>query len=282
MDLVSLRIRLERSENLPVMPQAVSSVLRIADDPEASPKMLENILDKDPGITAKILRVANSAYYGFPQVKTIGQAISFLGMASIRSVVLSVALQNMLKGRSQAPAFDKLEYWRHCLGTATICRILGRLRMQSKAEELYCAGMMHDIGMLVMDRFMGHEFNKVIKEAKAEGAPIHLVMKDRLGFDHLAVGEILAERWGLSDLIRRAIAYHLDPTQDGEYYEATCIVCAANTLSHEAGLPNHGDGMGVGISPEVAKAIGLPIAQFPILQQVAVNEVIKAQAAFHI
>src|SRR5271157_330857 len=100
---------LARSENLPVLPQVVSSVLRLADDPDASPKEMERIIERDPGITAKILRVANSAYYGMSQVPTIGRALTALGMNNVRSLVVGVAYQQVISGREMAAHFSKLE-----------------------------------------------------------------------------------------------------------------------------------------------------------------------------
>src|SRR5262249_24324776 len=154
---------ISRSENLPVLPQIVSQVLKLADDVEASPKDMERIIERDPAITAKLLRVANSSYYGLHQVSSTGRAISMLGMNAVRSLVVGVAYQQIIAGRTQASHFNKLEYWRHSLGVATAARILAKLKAPMLSEEMYVAGMMHDVGLLVLDRFQPMELDKAVR-----------------------------------------------------------------------------------------------------------------------
>lgn len=281
-ELASLEIRLSRSENLPVLPQAVSSVLRLADDPTTSPRQIAQCIERDPAITAKVLRAANSAYYGFRNVNTLGKAISFLGLNSIRSLVVSVALQNMLAGRSLATSFNKTEYWRHCLAVATGCRILGTMRFPMKIEELFCAGMLHDVGMLVFDKFLASEFEEAIRHSRHLGIQLERVERQTIGFDHCEVGGLLADKWGLPKLMRHAIVYHNDPDLDGDYYETTCIVNAANALAHRCGFHNNLPNVSYEIPERVLESVGLPVEQFDSIGKVVVLEVERAQAMFKV
>ncbi len=279
-DLASLEIRLERSENLPVLPQAISSVMQLVDDPNTSSRQVEKIIERDPGVTAKILRVANSAYYGLPKVKSIERAVSFLGMNTLRSVVMSVAFQNLLKGRGAAKKFCRISFWQHSLATATACRILGRLKMPQKAEELYCAGMIHDVGLLVLDRFDPAGFDKAIQEATETGNCLIEAENRLLGYNHYQAGVLLADKWGLSSVVKNAIRYHHDPKEDGEYYDTTAVVAIANHLANRAGCSNNIPESAEEISDEVTQAIGLDPAQLPVIEKVVATEVKKAQAAF--
>lgn len=271
-----------RSENLPVLPQAVSSVLKLADDPDSSPRDLEKVIERDPAITAKVLRVANSAYYGAVTVPTVGRAISFLGLSSIRSLIVSVAFQQMISGKSSTSSFDRTEYWKHSLAVGTASRIIAKMRMPTKAEELYCAGMMHDIGMLVLDRFMPDEFDSSLVISKQMNLPLHLVEQEKVMFDHAEVGGMLAQRWGLVPMMQHAIRFHHNPMDDGDYYESTCIVSAANSLAHQIGFTNSQGQRDHTIDEEVAAAIGLPVEQFDVIKDVVLQEVQRAQDAFKI
>lgn len=282
LELASLEIRIARSENLPVLPQAVSQVLKLVDDPNVSSREVEKVIECDPAITAKILRVANSAYYGGNTVPTIGRAISFLGLNSIRSLVVSVAFQQLISNSSKTTNFNKIEYWRHCLAVATAARILGKIKLPIKAEELYCAGMMHDVGMLVMERFMAPDFDTSLARARAAMMPLHTVEELEIGFTHADVGGLLAEKWNLSKLVSHAIRYHHTPEEDGDYYETTSIVSAANVLAHQAGFTNNMPLNLYEIDAEVMEAIGLPTEQFDVIKNVIIEEVIKAQKALHI
>ncbi|MBC8065896.1 MAG: HDOD domain-containing protein, partial [Chlorobia bacterium] len=136
-NLQSLEIKIARSENLPVLPQIVSQIMKLADDPDASPKEMEQIIERDPAVTAKILRVANSSYYGVNNIPSIARAISMLGMNTIRSLIIGVAYQQIISGRTFASHFNKLEFWRHSLGVGTGSRILSKIKIPLSAEELY-------------------------------------------------------------------------------------------------------------------------------------------------
>lgn len=281
-ELASLEIRLARSENLPVLPQAVSSVLKLADDPNASPRDLEKVIERDPAITAKILRVANSSYYGGNRIPTIGRAISFLGMNSVRSLVVGVAFQQMISGRSASSQFDKVAYWQHSLAVATACRIFGKIVIPTRAEELYCIGMMHDIGKLILDRFMPEVYDVALAEAKAFNLPLHKVEMEKLGFDHAEVGGLLAKKWGLGTMAIHAVKFHHNPAEDGEYFETTSIVSIANDLAHQAGFDNGMPGVEYEVDQEVFATLGLPEEQLKIIGEVMSQEVAKAQDAFKI
>lgn len=279
--LASLEIRMARSENLPVLPQAVGEIMRLADDPNSNQREMEKAFEQDPAMTAKILKVANSAYYGGANVPTIGRAISFLGMSAIRSMVVGISFQQMTMNRSESKHFDKLLFWQNSLATAIGSRVLAKLKVPAKGEELYCTGMMHDIGLLIFERFVPKELDEAVELSVRSGKSLIMAEKEVLGFDHAEVGGILAEKWGLNDLMKNGIRYHLDPASDGQFSETTRVVGWANDI---AGLCGYG-GLGVSKVPseaELAAKIGLPPEQMPIIRQVVTQEVEKIQSSFNI
>ncbi len=270
-----------RSENLPVLPQAVSEIMRLADDPNANQRELEKAFEQDPAITAKILKVANSAYYGGQRAPTIGRAISFLGLSAIRSLVIGVSFQQMTGNRSESRHFNKLQYWLHCLGTAVSCRVIAKLRMPAKGEELYCAGMIHDIGLLVLERFTPKELDAALELSLKTGTSLLETERKILGFDHAQVGGILAEKWNLSDLMVNGIRHHPNPDEDQQFYESTKIIHMGEKMARVCNYP----GLGVEEEPdldEFARQLQLPKDQIPIIQQVVRQEVDKVMSAFSI
>lgn len=282
MDLKSLEIKVSRSENLPVLPQIVSQVLKLADSQEASPKDMERIIERDPAITAKILRVANSSYYGMNNCSSTARAISMLGMNSVRSLVVGVAYQQVISGRSFASHFNKLEFWRHSLGVATSARILAKLKIPMQSEEMYVAGMMHDVGLLVLDRFHPLELDKTVKFAMEEGMSLHEAENLMFGFDHTQVGAMLAEKWGLAKNIVDAVRYHHDPQAAEENVLSTTIVAVANNLSHQCGLTNNVPGQPNEIPDVWMEALSLPVEQLEIIKNVTAQEIVRAEEAFGI
>jgi len=280
-ELASLAIKISRSENLPVLPQIVSSVMKIADDPNASGRSMEHIIERDPAITAKVLRVANSSYYGVNHVPTIGRAISVLGLNTIRSLVVGVAYQQMISGRAHSARFDKLGFWRHSLAVATGARILAKIKMPLKSEELYGAGMLHDVGLLVMDRFLSEEFDEALKMAQDERIPLHVAEQRIYGFDHAEVGGLLADKWGLPGIISYAVRYHHDVAAADDHQITTMLVAAADHLAHQCGLGNNAP-VSDEMPEHLSSALGMPEEQLAVIRKVMFEELMRSQTALNI
>lgn len=282
MDLRSLEIKISRSENLPVLPQIVSQIIKISDDPNSSPKAMEAIIERDPAIAGKILRVASSSYYGVSNVTSIQRALAVLGINTVRSLVVSIAYQQMISGRAQSSLFDKVAFWKHNLATATAARIIAKMRMPFRAEEIYGAAMMHDVGLLVMDRFYPAELDRAIKYAQENGTLLHEAEEGLFGFNHAKVGGLLADRWGIEGAMKSAIQYHHDPYGDPDNIEVVCFVSAANALAHQCGFSST-VGRGCYQMPEVAfEALNMPEEQLDVIRTVIAAEISKAQEAYKI
>ncbi len=282
MDLETLELRVSRSENLPVLPQAVSSVLRLADDVNASGREIEQVIERDPGIAAKILRVANSSYYGLQNVPSIGRAINVLGMNAVRSLVIGIAYQSMLSGGRTSQKFMKLEFWRHSLAVAIATRILAKLKVPAKAEEAYCAGMLHDIGLLVMDKFCPEELDLVITHAQQANIPLVEAEKKLLGFTHSQIGAMLAANWGLTDLMKEGVEFHHDPSASKDPSSIAAYVAAADILAHQTGFTNQVPALIYELDASIIELTGLPPEQFEAIRMVMCSEVMKAESAFQV
>ena len=281
-ELPTLELKIARSENLSVLPQVVSTVLKMADDPNASPRSIEQIVQRDPAITAKILRVANSSFYGVAQVPSIGRAISVLGLNTMKSLVIAVAYQQAIGTKEQAVKFNKLEFWRHSLAVATGARILAKLTMPLRAEELHAAGMLHDVGILAMDKFCPDVLDRGIEAAKKEGIPLDMALQDIAGFDGSDVGALLAQKWGLSGMIYGAIRYIHEPLSDPDQAKTCSIVATANNIAYRCGFPNSSTVADRGFDEYVLAEIGVPMEQFDAIGSVVQAEVAKAESAFQI
>ncbi len=282
MDLGSLAIKIARSENLPVLPQVVTAVLKLADDPSAGPKDMERVIERDPAISGKILRVSNSAHYGMGNVTTIARAISLLGVSLMRSLVIGVAYQQIISGKQQAINFDKTEFWRHSLGVAAASKLLAKMRMPERAEDAFGIGMMHDIGYLVMDKFCPNEFDVAVDLAKSQHMSLVQAERQVLGFDHAEVGGILAEKWALPSLMRNGIRFHHEPTMDTSTFDLTCIITLANYLAHTAGLGNNDGCAWEEPDSLVMESVGIGADHFDDIRATVVDEVVRAQEVFAI
>lgn len=282
MDLQSLALRIKRSENLPVLPQVAGSVLKLADDPRTSARDLERTIERDMALASKILKVANSSYYGQSNVSSIARAVSVLGINTVRSLVVSLAYQQMISGKVASQRFKRTEFWSHSLGVGITARVICKMILPQRAEEMYLAGLMHDVGLLVLDRLLPQQFDTILKRCLDEKRPIHDMEKEVLGYDHAEVAGILSEQWGLSKAICSAVRYHHDVMSDSQHQQTTAIVAIANGLAHQSGLGGHSPGGPTPLDQDAIGVIGITEEQLNVIGVVMVQEVLKAQQAFQI
>jgi HD-like signal output (HDOD) protein len=225
-------------DHLPTPPVVFSQINRVLSNRDASVYDVAKIIAEDAGMSARVLRMANSAYYALPQpVASVRQAVVILGLESVRSVVLSAAVVEAFSGYQENPEFQDM-FWRHSLATASAARVLfgGKLsdaRVARGGEEGFCAGLLHDIGKLVMVSHMPkihagtntHKFYRVVEDRWVED--------DVVGANHAAIGGYLASRWKLPEVLNNAITHHHDlAVQNDEYLHLTKVVHLADYLAH--------------------------------------------------
>lgn len=281
MDLSALQIRVARTPGLSMLPQVTTQVLKLVDNPNASPRQVGALIERDAGLASKLLKTANSSYYGMPgKIRTVSQAISVMGLSAVRSVIVSQAYQQMAGGRANARRFDKVAFWQHSLATAIAARILARFKGWRDPEEAFLAGLLHDAGRLVMDRFLTNEFDQAIALSLERGCSLTEAERETLGYTHVEVGVMLGEQWQLPDSLMEGIRRHHEALSFEES-PIGCLVGAANVLAHQAGF-----GIGAPViyelAPEVQESLKLPPEQFEGMKQALVQEVTRTQALLKI
>lgn len=282
MELSALSIRVARTPGLGMLPQVTSQVLRLVDNPNASPRQIGALIEREPGLASKLLKTANSAYYGSPgKIKSVSQAISVMGLSAVRSVVVSQAYQQMTAVRGASKRFDRLAFWQHSLATASAVRVLARLKGYRDPEEAFLAGLMHDAGRLVMDRFLPNEFDQICTLALERATPLIEAEQEVLGYTHVEVGDMLAEQWNLPEGLRSAIRHHHQPT--GGYTECPLcyLVYAGNVIAHQVGFALQPPVL-YEMSDHAKQELGIPEAQLEGLKQVVLQEVMRTQEALKI
>jgi len=224
-------------DHLPTPPVVFSQINRVLTNPNASVYDVAKIIAEDAGMSARVLRMANSAYYSLTQpVASVRQAVVILGLEAVRSLVLSAAVLEAFTGYQENPEFQDM-FWRHSLATASAARVLfgGKLtdRVARGGEEGFCAGLLHDIGKLVMICYMprlqagttGHRLYRVVDDRWVED--------DVIGATHAAIGGYLAERWKLPEVLRVAITHHHDlAVKQPEHGHLTKVIHLADYLAH--------------------------------------------------
>lgn len=236
-----IRRIINQISSLPPLPALAKTVLELSEDPNSSARTLGYVIKKDQALTAKILKIVNSAYFGFyRKITNVNQAIVILGFNEIRNITVASSLINSFKGN-----FNKLfswdEFWTHALGAAFIARSLGTLKLEVNSEDAFVAGLLHDIGKLVLSQHFQKSFATALKTAAENNLPLHEVSKDLMDMDHTEVGGMIVENWKLPKYLVRAIQYHHNPdaARKDEYH--THLAHLANYFCHEYKIGSSGN-----------------------------------------
>lgn len=213
-------------EKMPAFPRSVQRILELTRDAACSPKDLVQVIEKDPVITIKVLKVINSAYYSFPKkITAINQCIVYLGFNTVKNLALSIAAVGILPKRSHAD-FAMDQYLMHSLTTASLAKLLsGRLLGGGvDAMDCYIAGLLHDFGKVVFALFMPEEFSAALAMSRRDNLPLHLAEQHCVGADHTVVGSMLAERWQFAQPLVDCIRHHHSADAEATGMQASLVL----------------------------------------------------------
>lgn len=219
-------------ERLEPLPANAARVLRLLDDPEVNIRRLAEALTRDPALTAEVLRVANSAVYGYgPAWRSFSEVMMRLGLRRIRTLVLGAAAGRLLARPLSGYGLGREALWQHALSTAQSARYLANVIHFPESEAAYMAGLLHDIGKVVLDRYMLEEGWRVA-EVIFTGDLRHWQAEQQLfGMDHAAVGGMMARKWQFPSELAEAIQFHHLPACAGADPTLPAIVNVANALA---------------------------------------------------
>jgi putative nucleotidyltransferase with HDIG domain len=219
--------------SLPTLPTVVSKMIQLVDNPKTSASSLARLIYTDQALTARILKLANSAYYGFPrEISTVNMAIVVLGFNTVKEMGLSLSVFEVFKVGPGDAAFDISRFWQHSIGCGSAARMLARRLNYHLTGEAFVAGLLHDIGKIIMRQYMAAEFADIIGKVSGGGMDLDEAEMEVVGATHAQVGAWLAEKWNLPRFIVDAIAFHHAPGEAREDPVLVGIVAVANHLCH--------------------------------------------------
>ena len=228
------RKALREVKNLPTLPGIISKLSKMAEDPDTTTDQMGKVISKDHILAAKLLKLVNSAFYGFPQkISSLNSALILLGFNVVKSLIISSSIFELMESQD-------MELWEHSLGCAVVCNVLAKRLEVSDPEEVSTAGLIHDIGKVAIKMELKPEF-------EALGLMIHdkqisrlAAEKEMLGLDHAEVGGWLAKSWNLPPKLVEPIACHHDPRNAKDEKMATAIIHFSDILIRGLGY-GHGD-----------------------------------------
>jgi len=237
---VSERYRrvIENIENLPALPAIVTRLLEVVNSPETSADDASKLIQKDPALTSKVIRLANSALYGMPRsVSSVSSAILILGFNVIRSVVLSASIMKMFSDPSKQTV-NRDHFWKHSVITAIAAKELVRHLLSYKLydpEGAFCAGILHDIGKLIFNEYLSADYREVCQYSRDRAVPLLDAETLMLGINHAEIGRILADKWALPPDLELSMVFHHYPDHSEEIVDFVNIIHQADRIAHDAG-----------------------------------------------
>lgn len=224
---------LEKIKELPTLPTVVAQIMVTLDKPTSSARDLERLIANDQAIAARLLKLANSAFYGLPgKVNSLSRAITLLGFNTVRSLVLTIGVVSKFRGRSGNPYFDRGKFWEHSLSVAVTSKLLAMTDPSLNADELHVAGLLHDMGKLAFDIAMTQEFHRAMALAKQSQMDCREAERTSLGISHDEAGALLGAKWQFPAFIKEAIAFHHEPEKARQFPAIVQCVSLANAIDH--------------------------------------------------
>jgi len=220
--------------DLPTLPTVASKVMEMTRDPQCSQIDLAAVVEQDPAIAARLLKLVNSPFYGIAgTVSSVQQALVFVGMSNIRNLVLSASAMEIFHEGGEIGPFSRKELWIHSLGCAIAARRLAQASRSLDPETAFTAGLIHDVGKVVLDRFFREDLERIIDLLDRHTASMAEVERSIMGLDHGEIGGYVAQRWRLPDVLQEAISYHHKPLDAPSQRQVASLIDVANAIARE-------------------------------------------------
>lgn len=221
--------------DIPSLPEIVNKVMELVQDPNSSAAQLSKVISHDTGLTSRVLRLVNSAYYGFPkQISSIQHAIMILGFTTIRGLVLSSSIFKIFAQKNEIiKVLDYKKLWKHSLITAISSKKINKLLYSKEEDDIFSAAILHDIGKIILDQYDHDNYVKVLQEVSSSvDYKIFEAERKFCGITHQDIGYMVAEEWNLPENLTDIMRYHHNPLESANFTKLSGIIYLGNLISN--------------------------------------------------
>ena len=243
------------TESLVTLPEVYIRVKALLQDPDAGSTDLADVISCDPGLSARFLRVANSAFFGMRgRVETVSRAVAIMGMQQVHDIVLATAVARAFAGLPSS-LVDMEQFWRRSVYCAILARMLAVRCDVLDSERLFVEGLLSDVGHLIMYLKVPAQVRRALTQAQQAEGPLHQMEREVVGCDYAQVGGELMAAWGLPESLATAIRYHTDPAMAEDHRLETSLLHIAASVT--AGSVNAGGAPPFAVEPVAWEITGL-------------------------
>jgi len=251
---------IESTVTIPTIPTVLLEINKIVNSPDGSTQEVANIIDRDPAIAAKALRLVNSSLYGLKNpVSSIPLSCSILGLRTIKNLVVQATVLQTFNDNPHLASFDVDWLWDHSFKTALAAGLLAKeatVEVGLNADDAYTAGLVHDVGKMVLLQNDPDRFAEALNFSASNDIPLADAEESLMGFSHAHVGGLLVKYWKLSDDLRVAVMDHHQTKLSPEQGSQGLLIAAANTIAHQV-TDGHGGWIGDQSPPEIFESLGV-------------------------
>ncbi|MCD6569681.1 MAG: HDOD domain-containing protein [Deltaproteobacteria bacterium] len=273
---------LKRFNDMKTLPHVAIRLSKLISDEKSTMQEFEEVIRLDPTLVLRLLRVANSPYYGVKQkVDSIARAVVFIGMKNLRNMVVTEALKDIFKGGTQEDIFSRNQLWLHCAATSICGKMISERIFGQKGEDVFLCGILHDVGMIVEDQTAKDVFIQTCKAYEPNSKQITAYEREIIGTDHSEIGDILAYDWKMSPEVQEGIKHHhrsLNEVSPSSIAGITQMAVYIVSQLNYAAMP----GMKGILSPPLATHIRDNLKEYKALARDLPDEMSKARELYEV
>jgi putative nucleotidyltransferase with HDIG domain len=249
---------IQGDDQLATLPDIFYKLNAAIEDPDCTFDDIGEIISIDPGLTTRLLRIVNSAFYGFStQVETVTHALTIIGTDQLAQLVLATSVMGQFKG-IPSDLIDMDSFWRHSISTGLAARSIAALSGEYNVERFFVSGLLHDIGRLVLCIKLPDETGETFKRAETSGKLLCIEEQKIFGFDHAELGGELLKAWNLPDRLVESITFHHSPAKSKNHPQETAVVNLADAIAYSMKLGSSGEAVIPPLESKSWEIIGLP------------------------
>jgi putative nucleotidyltransferase with HDIG domain len=278
-DMVTQRLKLVLDEirNVDPWPPVATRVLRISQQEDVVPSELVAVIQTDSGLTARVLKLCNSAFYGFQrQISSLPEAGNLLGVQALVNLVLTSCVQQEFRASKEFGNDRGRRLWERSVMNALAASLLASINGEVDRNKAYTAGLLQNIGHIVIDSFL-EEYRDEIKAEREAGVDMLDAEKTVLGVNHAQIGARLARRWGLPEVIVDVVENHHTPEKSQVDPKLTAVAHLAESITYALALGEGLDGLAYTLSDSAMGLTGIDHGRFEAIEDVLISELRKAK-----
>lgn len=253
---------------IPTLPSIFVEIREVIANPRHSMVDLATLIDKDAGLTIRLLRLANSAYYGLrSEVDTVKRALVCIGTRELQNMVLCTSVVSMFHGIPE-DIINMTLFWKHSVGCGLMAKSLATYIPSINPDQMFVAGLLHDIGRLLIWKQLSQKSSEILHYAHSEAVILYDAEQQYLGYDHCDVAARLLHMWNIPEIITESVANHHHPEESEKYFIETSIIHLSDIIVHALELGQSGEYFVPPLNPKSWEATGLKPTMFmPVIRQ---------------